>query len=249
MATNPQLETLLNAEDRLIESAASGLEDTLAAIMDQAILDFERTKQFAIPRGEAIGQLLDSLAGGWRAGVGLGVEQLEPLATKQSEGLTMRAALEYLEAYGVQRTRQITATTAKQLSQIVVAGQREGQSTTQIMRSLVNKVPKLAATRAKIIAETEIHSATQFGAYNAALRSSRLLVKFWNTQEDDRVRDFLQGAQFSHASANRQKKPLDNPFQVPHIGGSTEALRFPGDPEGSAGNIIRCRCAVTYEEP
>lgn len=248
MAMNPQFESLLNAEDRLIAEAANGIEDALAAIMDQAVLDFERTRQFTVPQGPAIGQLLDALAGGWRSGIGLGVEQLTAMQRKQ-ESLTLRAALNYLETYGVSRARQITATTAKQLSQIIVSGQREGQSTTEIMRSLVNKVPRLARVRAKLIAETEIHPATQFGAYNAALRSGRTLVKYWNTLEDDRVRDFWQGSQFSHASAHRQKKSLDNPFQIPHISGGTEALRFPGDPEGSAGNIIRCRCAMTFEEP
>lgn len=248
MALNQQIEALIQAEDLLIAEAASRIEDTLAAFMDQAVADFERTQQFSVPSGNSHGLLLDALAGGWRAGTELGVSQLESLSRK-ADSLTVRAALEYLETYGVQRTRQIAATTAKQLTQIVVTGQREGLSNMQIMRQLVNRIPKLAATRAKIIAETEVHSATQFGAYNAALRSGRLLRKVWNTVEDDQVRDFQQGAQYSHRLAEGQQKPLDNSFQIPHISGGTESLRFPGDPEGSAGNIIHCRCAMTFEEP
>ena len=245
MARSPQIEALLNREDEIIADAAGRLEDTLAAVMDQVVSEFERNRQFAVPSGRATGMLVDSLGVGWTSAVSLGVEQFPALSAKQ---LDVRTAIEYIQRYGPSRARQLTETTAKQLSQIVVRGQREGKTSTAIMRDLINKIPKLAAARAKIIAETEIHSATQFGAYNAALRSSRTLVKIWQTVEDDRVRDFWQGAQYSHAAAQGQKKGLDIPFQIPHIGGGTEALRFPGDPEGSAGNIINCRCAVLYEE-
>jgi len=247
MALSPQIKQLLAAEDELIAAVEVRLEDTLAAIMDQALSTFERNQQFVAPAGDSLGLLLDALGDAWQPGTALGVEHLLSVAQKQD--LTTRAAIEYLEAYGIQRTRQIISTTASQLTSIIVSGQRQGQSVPQIMRQLVNKVPQLAATRAKIIAATEVHSAAQFGAYNAALRQGRLLRKVWNTVEDDRVRDFRQGAEFSHALMQGTKKPLDIPFAVPHSRGGTEALRFPGDPEGSAGNIINCRCAVSYEEP
>lgn len=236
---------LFAQETVLIDKAATLLEDTLAAIMDQAVVDFERNQQFVVPGAASIGLLVDALGAGWTDGARLGVEHFEGAAQKQ---LGPRSAVEYITTYGPGKARQITATTAKQLSQIVVAGQRAGKPASAIMRELVNKIPKLAAARAKIIAETEVHSAVQFGAYNAALRSGRTLVKRWNTMEDDRVRDFWQGASYSHTSAAGQKKALDIPFQIRHISGGTEALRFPGDPEGSAGNIINCRCSVTYEE-
>jgi len=57
-----------------------------------------------------------------------------------------------------------------------------------------------------------------------------VLNDFWITAGDERVR-------MAHAAANGQRRGLDGVFIV---GG--EALRFPGDPNGSAGNIINCRC-------
>lgn len=245
MALNPQVEALYNRESELIAATRGGIEDTLAAVMDQVVSDFERHRQFMVPGNTSIGLLVDALSASWTGGAALGEAEFERLAQKQ---LGPRAAVEYIARYGPGKARQLSATTAKQLAQIVVGGQRAGKSSTEIMRELVNKIPKLAAARAKIIAETEVHSAVQFGAYNAALRSGRTLVKRWHTVEDDRVRDFWQGAQFSHRMAEGQKKALDIAFQIPHISGGTEALRFPGDPEGSAGNIINCRCSVTYEE-
>jgi len=44
------------------------------------------------------------------------------------------------------------------------------------------------------------------------------------------------------------KSPLDIPFKVPYGFGSFEALMFPGDPDGSAGNIINCRCPMTFQQ-
>jgi hypothetical protein len=35
--------------------------------------------------------------------------------------------------------------------------------------------------------------------------------------------------------------PIDEPFIV-----SGEELMYPGDPSGSAGNVINCRCAIGY---
>jgi hypothetical protein len=42
--------------------------------------------------------------------------------------------------------------------------------------------------------------------------------------------------------ASKPAIPIDDFFDV---GG--EKLKYPGDPRGSAGNVIQCRCAVVYE--
>jgi uncharacterized protein with gpF-like domain len=38
---------------------------------------------------------------------------------------------------------------------------------------------------------------------------------------------------------------MNDPFMVPSEHGP-EPLAFPGDPAGSPGNIINCRCAIAY---
>ena len=70
-------------------------------------------------------------------------------------------------------------------------------------------------------------------------------TKIWTSRQDDRVRDFEDG-DFSHVEADGQEQPLDQPYQIPKDDGSTEALRFPRDPNGSPGNVINCRCVETY---
>ena len=54
----------------------------------------------------------------------------------------------------------------------------------------------------------------------------------WLATMDDRVRD-------THAEANGQIRPFGAPFEV---GG--EKLLYPGDPNGSAGNVCSCRCTT-----
>jgi hypothetical protein len=47
----------------------------------------------------------------------------------------------------------------------------------------------------------------------------------------------MPGARLAHAEAHGQRVKREEPFLV---GG--ESLMFPGDPTGSAGNVINCRC-------
>ncbi|MFN2347650.1 MAG: hypothetical protein ABR616_18305, partial [Dermatophilaceae bacterium] len=58
--------------------------------------------------------------------------------------------------------------------------------------------------------------------------------KLWIATADDRTRP-------EHLSANGQCVETDEPFRV---GG--EGLAMPGDPSGSAGMIINCRCTILY---
>lgn len=56
--------------------------------------------------------------------------------------------------------------------------------------------------------------------------------KRWVTMHDDRVRE-------GHSAADGQEVPLGSPFVV-----DGEYLQYPGDPRGSAGNVVNCRCVV-----
>lgn len=63
-----------------------------------------------------------------------------------------------------------------------------------------------------------------------------VLVKVWNSRKDSKVRD-------AHSRADGQEAQLDKPF---YVGG--ERLMYPADPNGSAGNVINCRCYLTYKK-
>jgi hypothetical protein len=61
-------------------------------------------------------------------------------------------------------------------------------------------------------------------------------VKVWDTDVDGHERT-------EHKKAEGQSRGLTDTFQV---GG--EDLRFPGDPAGSAWNVINCRCSMTIRK-
>jgi len=60
------------------------------------------------------------------------------------------------------------------------------------------------------------------------------LNKVWMANHDAKTRP-------DHAEADGQEVGMDESFDV---GG--EQLMYPGDPAGSPGNIINCRCTVYY---
>ena len=96
-----------------------------------------------------------------------------------------------------------------------------------------------AGTVASVAADTAVNG--MISGLNGIMAN-----KSWVSRQDDRVRNFSDG-DFSHVSANGQQVSTTLPFQIPRKGGGTEALRFPRDPNGSAGNVINCRCIAVYE--
>ncbi len=68
-------------------------------------------------------------------------------------------------------------------------------------------------------------------------------TKTWSNMADSRVRAGGSDSKFNHLSANQTVK-LDQPFRV-----SGESMRYPGDTSlgASVGNIVSCRCAVSYD--
>jgi hypothetical protein len=94
----------------------------------------------------------------------------------------------------------------------------------------------MSRLRAERIARTEIVSASNLGSIEAARSTGLNLQKNWLSTRDARTRE-------AHASVDGQVAELNGYFIV-----MGEELSYPGDIRGSAGNVISCRCSVTYTE-
>lgn len=84
--------------------------------------------------------------------------------------------------------------------------------------------------KAMRIARTEGHRITETAAYNAQLKAKDRgadIVKIWDATLDSKTRD-------SHMKCDRQIRELEKKF--------SNGLMFPGDPSGSAAEVINCRC-------
>lgn len=86
--------------------------------------------------------------------------------------------------------------------------------------------------RAQTVAVTEVHRAWNMGGFALAARFSG--TKEWIAKDDSATRP-------GHRRADGQTVPIMQPFIV-----SEQALMFPGDPAGSAWNVVNCRCKPRF---
>lgn len=95
--------------------------------------------------------------------------------------------------------------------------------------------------RAETIARTEALRAAHEGteemyrqAIEAGLLEPHSLIRTWHTKLDGRERD-------SHHDMNGQQRGVLESFQSP----SGALLRYPGDPNAPAAEIVQCRCVLS----
>ena len=126
------------------------------------------------------------------------------------------------------------------LTQIMTKGIEEGK-TISIIASDMTKLIKsrnFYRWQALRIARTETTAASNYAATVSSSVSGVLMDKVWISALDARTRQ-APDSKFDHYDMNQTRVPLDKPFNV-----SGEKLMFPGDPKGSGGNVINCRCSV-----
>jgi hypothetical protein len=101
-------------------------------------------------------------------------------------------------------------------------------------KMLRQKFDYLADYQARRIVRTEATNAANYATEQAALNlfPGSDMTKTWKSGYDARVRP-------AHQAANNQVVPFNGKFSV---GG--ESLQRPGDPNGSASNVINCRCSM-----
>mgnify|MGYP001561987886 CR=1 FL=1 len=110
-------------------------------------------------------------------------------------------------------------------------------------RVLSNRSSSIAVTETQLGAEaTKATEAEVLFGMNPSvaggdnIREDSQPTKTWESVGDDHVRD-------AHLEADGQEVPISEPFIV-----AGESLMFPGDTNlgASAGNVINCRCGISY---
>ena len=121
-------------------------------------------------------------------------------------------------------------------AQVVAAlkeGLEAGDSTRDLARRIRATFAAIGEGRAKTIASTETAAAYGF-ARQTGMTQAGIGYKTWLTSR-------LKNVRLAHSKAERDERnrhvPVDQPFVV---GG--ERLMYPGDPAGSAANVINCHC-------
>lgn len=119
-----------------------------------------------------------------------------------------------------------------QLREAIRAGEGISPMTKRIQK-VFDGLARGSAPRARMIARTETTGIVNGGQALAWQQNPDVVEgKEWLSSRDNRVRP-------SHTAADGQEVTLDNAFNV---GGAL--LRFPGDPQGPAKEVINCRCTI-----
>lgn len=117
----------------------------------------------------------------------------------------------------------------------------EPLSPAQIDRMTDRYRERMLKRRAETIAQTEavrVTAEARDEAFRQAAEASgldlNLVDEIWNSTRDRRTRE-------THRAMNRQVRPFGVAFDSP----SGAQLRFPGDPQAPAAEVINCRCHKT----
>lgn len=160
--------------------------------------------------------------------------------------VTDRLMQSWMNTIGAQKITQITQTTQQDVRGIISRGIRDGLSERDIGKLIRDTAPTKSASRAQTIARTEVHAASQASAQSVAEAANLNMVRVWVSSKGERTRTIADGAQFDHLAADGQRVGMNERFVIRGVNGNEE-LRYPGDPSGSAANVINCRCAVVFE--
>jgi uncharacterized protein with gpF-like domain len=148
----------------------------------------------------------------------------------------------YVDRYAGEKITSITNVSADYARRIInsvvreAGGLGEGETARAIQKELRTSGAKISNWRARVIARTEVATASNVGQHVGAEAVGQPMMKRWLPTMDGRTRD----AHGDMASADPVR--LNEPFNV-----NGELLMTPCDPNGSPENVINCRCGVTYE--
>lgn len=125
-----------------------------------------------------------------------------------------------------------------QIKEELNEGITAGESMADLTKRITSTFEDIGKSRAKTIASTETAAAYGFARHESMVACG-ITRKSWLTSH-------LPNVRVAHAMAEddsrNQKCPVDQPFEV---GG--EKLMYPGDPDGSAENVINCHCVEIAE--
>jgi len=150
---------------------------------------------------------------------------------------------EYFRQYLLQNAvLPITETTRRQINQVLLQGSAQGWGVRKMVAALKNT--DITKQRAELIVRTESVKSANAGAMFAAADMGIVLNKQWISAQDNRTRRIPRD-QYDHLHMNGKITGFADKFIVPSTK-SIDAMDYPGDPSGSAGNVCNCRCTVAF---
>lgn len=149
--------------------------------------------------------------------------------------------ISWIKIYGAKKVVQINDTTRKAIKTVILKGVEAGKSYRKIATDLRAIKETASKVRSMRIARTEVHTASTKSMHDSVKSTGMKSEKEWAATIDERTRGVNIKDKFNHVRANGERVGMDEKFIK-----TGEPLDYPGDPEGSAGNIICCRCVSLF---
>jgi len=221
-----RVQSILNKYARAAADAAENfgqnfsLETAISGIQGDLLKEFERQYRRTI---ETFGKdFFDGLN-----------KSHKIIQTKDQSGIFEGLLVRYINSNAAKKVQQVTETTRRIIKGAIAHAVDRNLGPEGMARTIIVRAGGAAsANRAATIARTETHNAAQFGQQAASEATGLRFRKYWVAADDERTRP-------DHDEADRDSRANmvfnEQPFNV---GG--ESLMYPGDPSGSAEQIINC---------
>jgi len=145
----------------------------------------------------------------------------------------------WLQEEGGQEIRQISETVRQDIIDILVDAREDGAGAEEMARMLEEEIEEVNRRRGRVIARTEVVSASNKASQHGAKQTSLTLEKEWFDSDDARVRR-------SHRIVDGQRVPMDDPYRWNSPESGRVTARYPGDPQLPAAERIACRCVELH---
>ena len=142
-------------------------------------------------------------------------------------------ALEYLDQIILESGTKIAKTTMALVRDQLRIAEAEDWTTEELTQRLIDKLKSFAHWRCRTIARTESAKVENWGQVEGYKDTEFVTRKGW-------MCSFVPDSRDAHIAADGQEVGVTEDF---HVDG--QAMAYPGDPRGDAGNVVNCLC-TTY---
>lgn len=136
--------------------------------------------------------------------------------------------LDWMKEYGLDQAKGINGTTQDSLRKSLTEGIDAGESIPELSKRVKDIYNVATTSRANMIARTETHNSVSAGTFET-YKEAELEQKEWLATSDSRTRH-------THIDINREVVDIDKKF--------SNGLMYPGDHNGSASEVVNCRCTL-----
>ena len=151
----------------------------------------------------------------------------------------------FLRRFGITRIQQVHQSYLDDVFSLFDSRLRNGMTLNETTNEVFTlmRSPRFYRWQAERIARTETTAAANYAATQSGEVSGFVMQKNWISALDGRTRRMPE-SHYDHYSMNGKRVGLKEDFIFNPKSLYVDALSYPGDPKGQAGNVINCRCTV-----